>query len=410
MTDQLAEAIVRFRSIPPERTPQRLDPLGAQSAWALVVLLGAVAVGYGILSTALHGDQLRSPLLAFIALAMLVMTVVIAVVRTHPGHAPIGRWSHLAIAVLAVVSACLFDASVWGRNLRIQDDWGQIAVALLLLVMPLYRPVLEVLLVATASAVVLGVLAALQVPSLAIDNNPLVYTTVAATPILALVAGGCGYAWTMTGETLAWRQIARAGQARLEGELLRTAERMVVQERTTVLNNEAVPFLTALAENGCITEADRERALHIAAAVRTAAVAAVERTWLAETLALALSRRAAASAAAVVPVPVAAAQRVVDPDRLERALSDEQRAIVGALVATVASLPGLSPDSVTITVSEPAHPSFLLAASAVESPRVVRSEFLPFLSALRSTGLTAGIHTADGRFAIHFAYPGSPRQ
>ena len=75
---------------------------------------------------------------------------------------------------------------------------------------------------ALVSALVVGTMAALQSDSLQIATQPAVYFTVAATPMLALACGGCGYAWTMTRETLAWREVARAGQARLGG---RTAGR-----------------------------------------------------------------------------------------------------------------------------------------------------------------------------------------
>lgn len=400
MNDPLSDAIVRFRALPLERTPQRLDPLGVQSAWPLIPLLGAVAIGYGALSTVVHRDQLRSPGLAALALALLVVAAVVAVVRTYPGFAPVGRWSHLAIAATVLAAACLFDAAVWGENLRVQDDWGQIAVALLLLMMPLYRPISEALAVSAVSAFVLGALAAVQAPSMAIDNNPLVYAMVAATPILALAAGASGYARTMTGETLAWREVARAGQGRLDGELRQAAERMIVQERTTALNADAVPFLTALLAGGRVTSDDRDRARAIADELRAAAVAAIERTWLAEMLALALASSGADA------VPLLTASRAHDPDRLERALGDDQRAVVGAIVATVARLPGLDPGSVAITVSEPDHPVFVFTARLTEPRRELRRALLPFLSALRSTGLDAGMRVTGGALTLRFAYPG----
>lgn len=71
MNEVLSETIVHYRSTPVERTPQRLDPLGVQSAWLLVPLLGVVAVGYAIFSTFLHHDQLRNPALALWAIAVL---------------------------------------------------------------------------------------------------------------------------------------------------------------------------------------------------------------------------------------------------------------------------------------------------------------------------------------------------
>lgn len=399
MTPVITETIVRYRSMPVERTPQRLDPLGVQSAWLLVPIIGVTAVAYAVFSTLNHLGQLRNPAMAVWAIAVLVLAVTVAAIRTHPGLAPVGLWSHLAIVGVALASAVLFDAAIWGRNERIQDDWGQIAVALLLTAMPLYRPVAEVLATAAASALVLGGLAAAQASSIIVANHPAVYATVAATPILALACGGAGYAWTMTGETLRWREVARAGQLRLEGELRQAAERMVAQERATALNAEAVPFLTALLASGRITRDDQERARSIASTLRRAAVEAVGRSWLAETVDLALARRGTAA-------DPGRPARVHDPDRLDRVLSEEQRAIAGALIGTVADLPGLDASSLRVDVSGPDRPEFLLTARAEEGRRVLRSALVPFLSALQSVSMEASMRVRDGGFTVRFAYPG----
>ena len=391
--------IVRLRSTTFERTPQRLDPLGAQSAWMVVPLLGALAVGYAVYSTIHHSDQFRNPQPAIVAVVALALAVLVFALRTHPGLGPFGRWSHLSIMAVAVTAACLFSASVWGTNHRIQDDWGQIAVALLLIAMPLYRPVSEVAIVALVAAAVLGAMAMLQTHTLAIDTLPVVYFTVAATPVLALAFGGCGYAWTMTGETLAWRELARAGQARLEGELRASAQRMVAQERVTTLNEQAVPFLAEVLTRGAITADDRERARAIAADLRSGALGALERTWLAETLAQALAARG------VDPRPGRAPAMVADPHRLDAAFSDEQRAIVGAVLVTIARLPGLDPASVRVVVSEPKHPQFVITADVQESAREVRRQLRPFLSALRSQSMDAFVRHRHGEMIVRFGYP-----
>jgi len=407
-----ARTIVGARSVALERTPQRLDPIGAQSAWLLVPLLGGVAVAYAVYSTVLHAGQLRDVSLAVIAIAVLLIAVVVASIRSHPGLAPFGRWSHFSVIGVTVVAACLFSSSVWGHNERLQDDWGQIAVALLLVWMPLYRPVGEVAASAVVSALVIGCVAAAQ-SSLVIANVPLVYATVSATPILALAAGGAGYAWTLTGETLRWREVAREGQTRLEGELRQAAERMIVQDQMTALDAEAVPFLAALLRRGAVTEGDSERARAIADDLRAMSVRAVGRTWLEDTLQLALAPRLAAgeasepaaSAARAAAAAPTDSSRVEDPDRLERVLTADQRAIVGALVATLAARPGLDPSTVRISASEPERPVFLLRAH-VEEPRAeLRRALLPFVSSLNSVAMRATMRFRSSELTVRFAYP-----
>jgi hypothetical protein len=247
-------------------------------------------------------------------------------------------------------------------------------------------------------------MAALQSGSLQIATQPAVYFTVAATPVLALALGGCGYAWSMTGETLTWREVARAGQARLEDELREGARRMIAQERMTTLNESAVPFLADVLARGAITAADRDRARAIAADLRAGAVASIERTWLTETLAQALAQRG------IDPRPGRAPAMVSDPDRLDAAFTGEQRAIVGAVVAAVARLRGLEPASVRITASDPEYPQFIIAASATDAPREVRRQLLPFLSALQSLSMSTSLRVADGRLRVGFGYPRRPLQ
>ena len=391
--------IVRLRSTTFERTPQRLDPLGAQSAWLIVPLLATLAVAYALYSTLVHRDQFRHPEVAVVAVVALALAAFVFAVRTHPGLAPFGRWSLASIIGTTLGAACLSSASVWGDNQRIQDDWGQIAVALFLIAMPLYRPVLEVVIVALVAAVVLGVMAALQADSLQIPTQPAVYFTVAATPVLALAFGGCGYAWTMTGETLAWREVARAGQARLEDELRAGAKRMIAQERMTTLNESAVPFLADVLSRGTITSADRERARAIAVDLRATAVGSLQRTWLSETLAQALAPHG------IDPRPGRAPSMVSDPDRLDVAFTDEQRAIVGAVVVTVAQLRGLDPGSVRVVASDPEHPQFVITATVAQPARDVRRQLLPFLSALQSLSMTTSLRVAEGRLSLGFGYP-----
>ncbi|MGO4536598.1 hypothetical protein [Leifsonia sp. 2MCAF36] len=399
MTALSPRTIVGARSVAVERTPQRLDPLGAQSAWLLVPLLGALAVAYAVFSTLVHRAQFHDVALGVVAVVVLLIAVTVAAIRTHPGLAPFGRWSHFSVIGVTLVAGCLFDASVWGRNDRIQDDWGQIAVALLIVAMPLYRPIGEVAVSAVVSAVVLGWLAAAQ-HSLVISNAPLVYATVAATPILALAAGGAGYAWTLTGETLRWREVAREGQTRLEGELRQAAQRMVAQERMTALNAEAVPFLTGLADRGEITEDDRDLARAIADRLRKMSVQSLGRTWLADTLDLALGQRLALAAPSDGPRP----DRVDDPDRLERVLTADQRAIVGALIATVAARPGLDPSSVHLSASDPDRPTFVLQAR-IDEPRVeLRRELLPFVSSLNAVAMRATMAVRGGDLIVRFGY------
>ena len=123
MTALIPRTIVGARSVAVERTPQRLDPLGAQSAWMLVPLLGTLAVAYAVFSTFRHAGQFRDLGLDILAIAVLAIAVLVASIRTHPGLAPFGRWSHFSIIAVAVTAACL--AYVEGDNAVARARWAE---------------------------------------------------------------------------------------------------------------------------------------------------------------------------------------------------------------------------------------------------------------------------------------------
>jgi hypothetical protein len=174
---------------------------------------------------------------------------------------------------------------------------------------------------------------------------------------------------------------------------------MIEQERITALNVAVVPFLAQVLAAGEVTADDRARASQLAEFVRTVSVAAVERTWLDDTIMLALAARRGA--------PPTIGSRVDDPARLDRALTEEQRAIVGALVATVAALPGLDAESLRVAVSHPEQPRFVLSARVRQPAREVRRELIPFIGALRSVSFDARLVQRGDELLVRFAYAGS---
>ncbi|WP_431279624.1 hypothetical protein [Leifsonia poae] len=175
---------------------------------------------------------------------------------------------------------------------------------------------------------------------------------------------------------------------------------MVNQERITTLNQATVPFLADLLRRGEVTEEDARRARELADGLRDASVAAVNRTWLGETLAQVLAARGEEASA------LQTAARVTDPHRLERNFTSEQRAVVGALLSTIAKLPGLDPGSVLIEARDPEYPAFELTCRASDGRRRLRRELLPFLSVLRSVGMAASMRVSNDRLSVRFSYPG----
>lgn len=374
-----------------ERTPQRLDPLGTFASWPLVPIVGVVIIGYALYSSLSHLDQFTNPALAWFALALIIATCVYYSIRSRPEVAPFGRLALVIVLVGCAGASLLFTASVWGADRIVQDDWGQIAIALTVISLPLYRPIGDVIVGAVISALVVGTAAAFEAPFLSITTPPLVYLTVAATPVLALALAGSAYAWVMTGDVLAWGEAARESQRRLDPEIRESAARIVNQERVTVLNAASVPYLVDILQRDALTSSDIARARDIAAALRRIAVDDVDRGWLEETVLRA--------------VDVPPADAVTDPERLEEGMGTEVRGILSAVISALAEFRGFDKGSLQVELARKrGRPNAALTAVIDARRPALRREFLPYLAALRSVCPDAALDARDGSLTLRFTY------
>ncbi|NEN06890.1 hypothetical protein G3T36_13570 [Diaminobutyricibacter tongyongensis] len=374
-----------------ERTLQRLDPIGAMSAWPLGPVTAVVVMAYAVYSTLTHLGQLTNPALAWLALAVIGAAVVYFAVRSRPSVAPFGRRALIVVVGLSTIASTLFTLSVWGRNRILQDDWGQIAVALIFITLPLYRPITEVVTAAVFAALVVGIEAGLEGPSLSIANNPLVYFIVAATPVIALALAGSAYAWVMTADTLRWNEAARESQVRLDPELREGAARIIHQEQVTLLNSGTVPFFADLLARDELSADDIDRARTIAASVRRAAVHDIDRGWLEESVVRSVGHQAP--------------DAVNDPDRLANAMSEEHRGIVGGTIASAARARGFDPASLSIELAAVGGRAHAIMSARIDSPRrELRTSFMPFLAALRAVSSDATLDVQDGSVTLQFSY------
>jgi hypothetical protein len=382
-----------------ERTPQQLDPVGTLAGLPMVPLFSAVAIGYAIFSTASHGSQVSHPSFAFAAILVLIASAVVFVVVSRPALAPLGLPAHVCIIGLALVASILFTMSVWGTNKRVQDDWGQIAVALLLIAMALFRPPVEVIVSGLVCALVLGGVGALEAPFLIIKTNPLVYATVTATPVVALACAAAAYSLVMTTALTDWQSRASEAIERLEPEVRAGEARVVHQEQVTLLNEAAVPFLAGLLERDAITESDISRAREIAEELRVGAMADYDRGWLSDAVDRTLSTRSQ------FWTQKSTRSQIRDPGRLAEHMVAEQRGTLSAFIVALARARRLEEHSLSIDV-EPAGDrcSLVLTAHVDSADRSLRSQLIPYLSVLRAISSDARLRVRAGTVTLSFVY------
>lgn len=398
-------------------SPQRLDPLGTLSSWSLPVLGGLVSFGYAVVSTVWHRDEVAHPLFAWLALSVLAVAVALLVTLARPLRAPLRRIPFISVLALAALASTLSTVAMWGADRFLQDDWGQIAFAVLLVSVAQLRPPRETGIAACAGAVLLGAVAMLPARNYAITVGPAVYGIVAATPVLALGLGAAAYARVMVRSTQRWRAVAREGMGRLEPEVRASAIRSVRQEQVTVLNSVVVPLFTAVAERGAVTERDAANAASVAAWLRRHAVAMASAGWLDDVIERAGTKDAV----------------IDDPEDVVRHVSDDQRAAFGALIAALASGWLNSPEErgayriqrdrndgfryarssllnqprlhIGATAEPQASGARIVLTATVAAPaRVVKRSLMPYLSVLRVVSRDAALHCRQHTVTVGFGY------
>ncbi|MDQ1576847.1 MAG: hypothetical protein QOH55_1997 [Microbacteriaceae bacterium] len=380
-----------------ERTPEQLDPLAMYALRPVVPLICAFVVGYAIIATIAHGGQIGNPMLAVVSVLVLAAAAAIFVVAAHPAFSPIRLGAHILIIGLAIVASGLFAASVWGTDRLIQDNWGQIAIGLLLAAMASFRPPGEILLSGGVAAAIVGAIAAGETPFLTISSSPILYITVAATPILAFSFAAAASTRVTTAAALSWRATTLRAIERLGPEVREGAAKMVHQEQVDLLSHEAAPFFTDLLQRDEITEADVSRAREIAVSLRRSAVATVEQSWLDEAIARAVAQSGASAQFPVSPL--------TDPDRLAEFMTTEQRGTVAAILMVLSRGLGFDAKTLSATIERAAgRCHFTLSAHLGEPGRVIKAELLPYLSVLRVVARDARLRVRSGDMALQFFY------
>jgi len=325
-------------SVDIERTPQQLDPLGTYSVWLLAPVMALVAVGVAVVQTLRQLDEISNPVLAVVALMLMLGASVTLAWGALPHRAPFRRGQFVAVLALVLAAALCSTAATWGLNRLIQDDWGQLVVALLIATMAQLRPPRELVIASIVSAVLLGVAAAVQSGFLSVQAPPLTYAVVAAAPPIVLGFGAAAYGHNMLRAIERWRGRALDGIERLEPEVRESVTRSVQQAYVTTLNDELAPLIERILWQNELTAADTDAAATIADTLRGRAIGMSNTSWLDDAV-----ERAREIAARGVSVDVSADRNLVD------AVTPDQRAVVGAVLGELLRASELVVERVQIT-------------------------------------------------------------
>ena len=147
----------------------------------------------------------------------------------------------------------------------------------------------------------------------------------------------------MVKSILAWQKEARRAILARTEEARGQVARAVVEQQITALKSGVIPFLSGVLDRGTLTAVDIARAGQLAADVRRALVAEVDRTWLDSVAA----RERATLAERGTPGLLV----VADPEHRATAFRAEQRAATAALIGAVCAARGFDPHSLVVQIN-----------------------------------------------------------
>ncbi len=377
------------------RSVQDLDPLAAVAARPLSLGAVVVAMVYACFVLWVDRAEISQPLYAVIAVILVVVAAVGVVYYTHPLRAPFERRPFVAIVAISVSAMAAAAAATWGRNADLRQDWGPIAVVLIILACGSFRPAKDLAVAGLLSAAVAAVVAVGQVPYLTTGDPALVQITTAITVIVAIPLAVAAFVRTMVNGLVDWRSRAESAARSIALDAHDTLARSVQQDRVTILNRDVVPFFVDILAKDEFTDADRDRALEISDTVRSAMVADIDRSWLDAAVDDASARHAR---------PVGA-ECVQDDERLAGLMSPDQRTAVRALLMACLNRQSFDADGFGITITRNGSSCDVEWRMRFAEPtRRIRSELTPYFSVVGVVFGGVAVHSSSPAMTMRCHY------
>ena len=381
----------------PERTRQQLDPAGTTGVAPVAIFLVTGAFLYAVLMTVRGRSEISVPLFASLALALLALAGLIIIAASSPDRAPLTARTHAVAHTVAMLAIICEAVGQSGSNSYVRDDWGPATLGILLVALGPYRPAREIAASGLLSAIVIGIITFLEVPSLVTPGPPLAFVALAVTPMLALCFSAAMFSNGVVASIEHWQKRANAASVSLVSEFREGIARSVQQDRVTILNRDVLPFFAEVLSRDTITDADRDRARAIADSIRQVMVEEVDRSWLESLVELTGVER--------LNRPGAAHEVVDDPHRVASAMTLDQRTAIRAIMEAFIDIPGFTRDHVRMVLSDDGDRNHaVITAQLPATDFVIRSTFAPFLAVMRAVFTNLEVDFVQPELTLRFSY------
>jgi len=356
------------------KTPQQLDPLGGITARLIVIVAGIIAVGVAIALTITGWEQVSTPWIAALAIAVLAADVGYFIYASSPYVAPLKFGSHVIICLGALLAVALDELSQWGSNTLIRDDWGPISMAIVVISLGSYRAPWELLACSIGSSAIIGGIAVIvgQSGTLVTPVPPAVFIVTMVTPVLASGIASAAFSRTLIRRMLSWR-------ASLANNLAVTGDATAPTGHLAFLHGTVIPFLDRVVTTGELGVDDGARARLLAQELRVLMVIDAEQSWL-----------------------TGVVDRFEDPARVAHELDAEQRGCLRALITHLQSSEAFAKRSVRLRLGiDNGRPAGVLDVDTLAHHNP-RAELAPYIAVARHVfPLAEAVFTSTG-FALTF--------
>ncbi|MET0725304.1 MAG: hypothetical protein ABWY36_03065 [Leifsonia sp.] len=379
-------------------SPQVVDPLGTLGTRPVGVVGCLVAFAYAVVVTIIQWADVRNVPAAVGALVVLALACAVFQAAARPVGAPFGARAASAVVALALLAAWLEVLSRLGHNALLQDDFGQVSLAILLAMLAPYRPAMWLVWASVISAIVLAFFPLAQIGFLTVVAPYFEYVVVIAVPPLALGLAGAAFANGIVKAVRDWQRTVSRAVLEIEDEAHVGLARSVQQEQVTLLSRDVLPFLSRGINAQTVDVEDVEVARSLAEALRGSLVAEIGRTWLDDV---------AAGTLLTTGVPPS----VDDPRMLALTMSSEQRVACAAVVAAVCADPRIAASSVIVRVAEvqegePGTAAVTVIARVLRpvSRRRVEGSLVQYLAVVRVLFGEVTVDVGPGTVTVGFHY------
>lgn len=376
-----------------EQTLERLDPLSAAAARPVTTGAALLALVVPPLVLITRSHEVVQPVWFVVAYLAVAAATALLLDRSRPTR-PVWQATSAQVFQLLLMAATMASAaSTAGANAQLRDDWAPLVVGVLLVASTPYRPAREIVVWTGVHTLLCAALGIVQSPAAVADVPTITFAVTGSFTVAMLGFMAAAYAHSLVTSTRLWQERAWQSAANAARSQRVGLARSVQQQRITVLNHEAVPYLQRIIDTPSLSEADREEARRLARSIRSVLVAEVQKTWAQQMLDDVVARRPRLNIAAVAD----------DPDDLGRRSALERRTLLRAL--TVVGVERLAATEVHLRLRAPEGRLAVECTFAVpHSLRDARRELRSMIELIRGLSRRSSLREREGRLVLEFEY------